>query len=120
MAEAAKPTNAVSKEAIEAFLDRFEGLEDEALDIMMEAMRVCKDGPRAKQKELLDEIKAAGVRKKTFKALWKQRDYERKAREAISGLEDDDLDQMREFATAMAGTPMGDLISARLDEADFS
>jgi hypothetical protein len=116
MAEAAIPNN-ISKNELEAFLDRWQGLEDEAKGIMMEAMRECKEGPRAGQKDLLEEMKAKGIRKRTFKALWKQRDFENKALEAIEALEDDDRDQMREFAQAMAGTPMGDLIASRLDSA---
>jgi uncharacterized protein (UPF0335 family) len=116
MADAAIPNN-ISKNELEAFLDRWEGLEDEATGIMMDAMRECKEGPRAGQKDLLEEMKSKGIRKKTFKALWKQRDFERKAKEVLEALEDDDADQMREFAQAMKGTPMGDLIASRLDDA---
>lgn len=119
MADAAIPNN-ISKNELEAYLDRWEGLEDEALGIMMEAMRQCKEGPRAGQKDLLEEMKSKGIRKRTFKALWKQRDYERKAKEVIDNLEDDDRDQMQEFAQAMKGTPMGDLIASRLDDSAFS
>ena len=115
MAEAAKE-NHISKKAIEAFLDRYEGLEDQATEIMIEAMNKCRTGPRADQKELRQEMKEAGIRMKTFNALWSQRMFERKAQEKMNALEDDDLDQMRQLASALKGTPFGDLIAARIDE----
>jgi uncharacterized protein (UPF0335 family) len=118
MAEAATP-NHVSKDQIEAFLDRYEGLEDEAVEIMTTAMAACKNGPRAGQKDLRAEMKSGGVRMKTFNALWMLRQEIRKSERKVAELEDDDLDQMREFAQAMKGTPFGDLIQMRLDEPAF-
>jgi uncharacterized protein (UPF0335 family) len=115
MAEAARANN-ISREEIEAYLDRWEGLEEEALGIMMTAMAECKNGPRSGQKDLRAEMKGKGVRMKTFNALWAQRDFERKARAKLDALEDDDRDQMREFVQAMGDTPFGQLIQARLDE----
>ena len=115
MAEAASG-NMITKETIEAFLDRFEGLEDDAQSIMMKAMKECKDGPRTDQKELRVEMKSAGVRMKTFNAMWAVRQEARKSAAKVAELEDDDLDQLREFAVQMKGTPFGDLIAARLDE----
>jgi hypothetical protein len=116
MATAAGKENHIEKETIEAYLDRYEGLEDDAVSIMTAAMKKCKDGPRADQKDLRAEMKSAGVRMKTFNALWALRQEIRKSTKTVASLEDDDLDQMREFATAMKGTPFGDLIQARLDE----
>lgn len=116
MAAAAGKENHIDKETIEAYLDRFEGMEDDAVSIMTTAMKKCKDGPRKDQKDLRTEMKQAGVRMKTFNTLWALRQEIRKSTAKMSELEDDDLDQMREFATAMKGTPFGDLIQARLDE----
>lgn len=115
MAEAAKENN-ISKKVIEGFLDRYENLEDQAVEIMMKAMSDCRNGPRADQKELRQEIKDAGIRMKAFNALWAQRMFERKAQEKMNALEDDDLDQMRQLASSLKGTPFGDLIAARIDE----
>lgn len=116
MASPARAENHIAKEAIEAYLDRFEGMEDTAQSIMMKAMKDCKDGPRKDQKDLRTEMKDAGFRMKTFNAMWALRQEIRKTTAKIADLEDDDLDQMREFATAMKGTPFGDLIQQRLDE----
>lgn len=116
MAAKAGTENAISKEALEAYLDRFEGMEDDAQSIMMTAMKSSKDGPRSDQKELRTEMKSAGIRMKTFNAMWQVRQEIRKSSAKLSELEDDDLDQMRQFATAMKGTPFGDLIAQRLDE----
>lgn len=115
MADAAK-SNQISKKVIEGFLDRMENLEDQAVEIMMTAMKACKDGPRADQKELRQEIKDAGIRMKAFNVLWQQRMFERKAQNKMNELEDDDLDQMRMLASSLKGTPFGDLIAARIDE----
>lgn len=116
MATKAGTDNTISKETLEAYLDRFEGMEDDAQSIMMTAMKACKDGPRADQKELRTEMKSAGIRMKTFNAMWAVRQEVRKSTAKLSELEDDDLDQMRQFATSMKGTPFGDLIAQRLDE----
>lgn len=115
MAEAAKE-NVISKKVIEGFLDRYENLEDKASEIMIDAMNRCRTGPRADQKELRQEMKDAGIRMKTFNALWHQKLAERKAQEKMNALEDDDLDQMRQLASSLKGTPFGDLIAARIDE----
>ncbi|MGC2781586.1 MAG: hypothetical protein WA418_38710 [Bradyrhizobium sp.] len=119
MAEAAKQ-NAISKETLEAFLDRYEGFEDDAATIMGEAMSACKNGPRKSQKELRAEMKEAGIRKKTFNAMWAARDAARKASTKIAELEDDDLDQLRECATALKDTPFGEWLQARMDEPSFT
>ena len=119
MARAAGEGNAISKETIEAYLDRFEGLEDQAVEIMMAAMKECKDGPRAEQKDLRSEMKSNGVRMATFNAMWNARQAQRKAARKFAELEDDDLDQMREFATSMKGTPFGDYINGLMDEPAF-
>ena len=118
MAEAATQ-NAISMETLEAFLDRFEGLEDEAASIMGEAKNKCKNGPRAGQKELRQEMKDAGIRRATFDALWILRQEKTKTENKIAELEDDDLDQLRECATAFKGTPFGDLLTTRMDEPAF-
>ena len=114
MAGAAK-ANHISKETIEAYLDRFEGLEDEATSIMMTAMKECKDGPRQGQKDLKAEMKSAGVRLKTFGALWAARKAERSASNKIAELEDDDLDQLKECATSLKDTPFGEWLQQRID-----
>jgi uncharacterized protein (UPF0335 family) len=119
MAEAAT-ANAISKDTLEAFLDRFEGFEDEAASIMSGAMKQCKDGPRAGQKELRQEMKDAGVRRATFDALWALRREERRTTNKIAELKDDDLDQLRECATAFKGTPFGELLQTRMDEPGFT
>lgn len=119
MAEAAT-ANHISKEKIEAFLDRYEGLEDDAVEIMTTAMAACKNGPRADQKEMRVEMKSAGVRMKTFNAMWQLRQEIRKSERKVAELEDDDLDQLRECAQALKGTPFGDLLQTRLDEPAFS
>jgi hypothetical protein len=119
MAEAARE-NHISREAIEAYLDRYEGLEDDAVEIMTTAMKACKDGPRTEQKDLRAEMKSAGIRMKTFNAMWQIRQEVRKSERKVAELEDDDLDQMRECAQALAGTPFGDMLQARLDEPAFS
>ena len=116
MAASAKAENAIEGKTIEAFLDRFEGMEDEAQSIMMTAMKVCKDGPRSNQKDLRTEMKGVGVRMRTFNAMWALRQEVRKTSAKVAELEDDDLDQLRQFAISMKGTPFGDLIAARLDE----
>jgi len=79
-------------------------------------MKKCKDGPRSEQKDLRVEMKSTGVRMKTFNAMWALRQEIRKTTKKVAELEDDDLDQLREFAQAMAGTPFGDMIQQRLDE----
>jgi uncharacterized protein (UPF0335 family) len=109
--------NAISKETIEAFLDRMEGLEDDATKIMMDAMSECRDGPRADQKELRKEIKNAGVRMKAFNALWTARKAQRKPQKAFDALEDDDRDQMSELAAQLSDTPFGAYVKRLLDEA---
>jgi uncharacterized protein (UPF0335 family) len=118
MAEAAKP-NHIKKEDLEAFLDRYEAVEDEAQTMISDMMNKVKNGPRADQKAIRQEMKEAGVRMKTFNALWGVRMEARKSAKKIAELEDDDLDQLREFATAMKGTPMGEMIQARLDDPAF-
>jgi hypothetical protein len=120
MAEAATPQEHISKTELEAFLDRFEGLEDEATEIMMTAMAACKNGPRAAQKELKDEMKERGVRLKTFGAMWAVRRAQRMGDEKVAALEDDDRDQLKMFAQAMKDTPFGEYIAQRLDDAVFS
>jgi hypothetical protein len=120
MAAKAGQGNHIKKETIEAYLDRYEGLEDDAVSIMTSAMKKCKDGPRSDQKDLRTEMKGAGIRMKTFNAMWALRMEIRKTSAKVAELEDDDLDQLREFATAMKGTPFGDLIQARLDEPQLS
>ncbi len=116
MAAKAKAENQISRETIEAYLDRFEGFEDEAVSIMTTAMKACKDGPRSGQKDLRSEMKDNGIRMKTFNAMWALRQEIRKTTAKVADLEDEDLDQMRQFAISMKGTPFGDLIQARLDE----
>lgn len=119
MAKKAGSENALEGETVQAFLDRFEGMEDQAVEIMTKAMAACKNGPRQDQKDLRAEMKAAGVRMATFNAMWALRQEQRKATRKVDELEEDDRDQLRQFATSMKGTPMGDLIQQRLDDVAF-
>jgi uncharacterized protein (UPF0335 family) len=110
MAEAAKPNEPVTKEQLEAFMDRYAGFEEQAATIMGEAMNDCKNGPRAAQKELRDEMKGAGIRMKAFNALWAIRKAQDKLGSAISELEDDDREQFQLLA---------DQLSQEGEDADF-
>jgi hypothetical protein len=115
MAEAAKP-NQISKETLEAFLDRYEGLETEAQDIMIEAMNTCRTGPRAQQKELRQEMKDAGIRMRTFNALWSARAAQIKLQKKIEDLSEDedfadDFEQLKECASALGETPFGEYLN---------
>lgn len=110
MAEAAKPNEPVTKEQLEAFLDRFAGFEEQAASIMGEAMSDCKNGPRAAQKEIRKELKAAGIRMNTFNALWAIRKAQDKLGETISELEEDDREQFQLLA---------DQLSKEGEDADF-
>jgi hypothetical protein len=119
-ASAAKENANISSEAMEAYLDRFMGMEAEAQSIMGKAMKECKDGPRKDQRDLKSEMKDAGVRLKAFGALLAVRKAQEKMADAASGLEDDDLDQYRKIAQNFdKDTIFGYMARKALDEAEF-
>src|ERR1044072_3012886 len=103
MATSATTNENISSDAMSAYLDRWMGLDKDAEKIMTTAMKACKDGPRADQKELKDEIKENGVRWDTFKALLAVRKAGDKMRKAAGKLEEDDLAQYRKIAEDFDG-----------------
>lgn len=98
MATAAGVNEDISADAMDAYLDRWLGLDEQAASIMGAAMKECKDGPRKDQKDLKEEMKSNGVRIPAFKALLAVRKAEAKARKVREDLEDDDLAQYRKIA----------------------
>lgn len=92
--------NHVSPEILQDGLERMRELEDEATKIMMAAMKECKDGPRAKQKELREELKQKGVRGKVFSALWQAEKAQKQASKVINALEENDEEQLTECIQA--------------------
>jgi hypothetical protein len=103
--------NTISPDAVVAFLDRYRGLEKDAEKIMGAAMKACKDGPRAGQKQIRSEAKEAGIRANVFKSLLKVREGIDSAKRAAKGLEDDDLDQFTEIVGQMQGEDTPDLFA---------
>lgn len=119
MAEAARPNDPIAKEMLEAYLDRYAGLEQEAIDMVMETMRAVKDGPRASQKDLKKEMKSAGIRMGTFNLMWAAKSAEIKLAakfEAVADDQDraDDYEQIKECAKALSDTPFGEYLSSLL------
>ncbi len=107
MATEAKLNDPITKDAIDAYLDRMWGLEEEARSIMGAAMKECKDGPRAEQKDLRKEIKSAGINLKAFDVVWQMRKFEEALRVAIADLEDEAREQLIATADAFGETGFG-------------
>lgn len=95
MAAEAK-TNGYSMKAIDAFLDRMEGIEAECASIMGKAMQECK-ALREDQKDIKQEAKDAGIRSKVFAEMWNARKALSKSETALLALEGDDRDQIEEI-----------------------
>lgn len=95
MAAEAK-TNGYSMKAIDAFLDRMEGIEAECASIMGKAMQECK-ALREDQKDIKQEAKDAGIRSKVFAEMWSARKALSKSETALLALEGDDRDQIEEI-----------------------
>lgn len=95
MAAEAK-TNGYSMKAIDAFLDRMEGVEAECASIMGKAMQECK-ALREDQKDIKQEAKDAGIRSKVFAEMWNARKALSKSETALLALEGDDRDQIEEI-----------------------
>lgn len=119
MAETAKPTNGISSKMVEAFLDRMQGLEEEARSMMGSAMNEIKEGPRAGQKEIVQEAKDAGIRGKVFRKMWLARKREMDAENDFEGLDEEDRDQMLRCANAFPeDSPFRALLLRRLGDSE--
>lgn len=120
MATSAKVNENISSDAMQAYLDRWMGLDRDAEKLMKQAMKACKDGPRKDQKELKDEMKDAGVRMDAFKALLGVRKAQDKMQRAVGKLDDDDLQQYKKIADDFPkDTIFGFMARKALDEAEF-
>lgn len=72
-----------------SFVDKFEDLEKQIDALKIEHMNKVRK-IRGQQGELLDDAKSQGVPKKVVKAIADARKFERKAKERLDDLEDDD------------------------------
>jgi uncharacterized protein (UPF0335 family) len=107
--------NAASDEAIKDYVAKYEAMEAEKLSSKMSHASVCAK-ISARQKDLLDEAKSAGVNKKSFKAVIKVRDLERKVEAARDELEDDEASTFDDILSALgnfADLPLGQAAVAK-------
>lgn len=118
MAKEAKPgmTNGYDGNKISSFLDRVKNLEEEIASIMGGAMAEAKQR-RSDIKDIYAEAKDAGYPMKPLKAEARLRKLDRDKAKVVAGLEQDDLETLEQFQTALgplASTPLGEAaISAR-------
>lgn len=122
MAAQAGKTNGYDIKAIDAFMDRMEGLEGECASIMGKAMQECKT-KREGQKAIRQEAKDAGIRSKVFAEMWNARKALKKSQSALLSLEGDDRDQIEEILqhavneASFGDTPFGAHLIAVYGEA---
>jgi hypothetical protein len=111
VAQAARPgSNFVEPEKIQGFVSEYEKCDARLLELRMDYMAKCKV-VRGDQKLIADEAKDAGIPKKSFKAVLKSRELEKKAKRARDDLGDIDLqdkyDLIRHALGDLADTPLG-------------
>lgn len=110
--------NRATPSEMASYVDEFEKLEKEKLDRKMAYMAECAK-ISARQKDLCDDAKGAGLNGKVLRATVKQRALERKAAAIVEALEDDDADLVRDIREALgdfADLPLGAAAVDRDDE----
>jgi uncharacterized protein (UPF0335 family) len=115
MAKIIEGRNGASDEALKDYIAKYEAMEAEKLSSKMSHASVCAK-ISARQKDLLDEAKSAGVNKKSFKAVIKVRDLERKVDAAREELEDDEMetfDDIMEVLGDFGDLPLGQAAASK-------
>lgn len=106
----ARPNRAPADQAA-SFVDKFEELEADIASERGTFMAKCK-AIREKQRELLDDAKAQGIKKGVVKAIAKARVFEAKARDTLADIEDDEdriyaVDIRRALGDDFSTLPLG-------------
>jgi hypothetical protein len=107
MAEAATPTNTLSKDDVAALLDRMEAEEHKAREVMSEAMNSCKPHRNA-QKDIRQEAKDGGISKQAFNALWAIRKAQMSLANTVDDLDDDAREQFATLAKQLGTEEEGE------------
>lgn len=102
--------NSADQDEMAKFVRELEAINAERISWQMAHVQ---DGKRFIEEtaEVLKKAKTRGIPAKALKAVVKQREYERKAKEARENLEDDEahtFDKILEALGQLKGTPLGD------------
>ena len=101
--------NGFDKGVVESFVERMLDRHDALATLASEHMLKCKD-VRGDMKEILDEAKDAGIKKKALKGVVAKILLERKAeaiREELEGDDQDDFDKIEQALGLLKDTPLG-------------
>lgn len=118
MARVLEGRNRANADEMASFIDKFEELEREKLREKMAYMERCRRITE-QQKELLDDGKAQGLPKNVVKAVAKARELERKAKNLLDDLEDDQQQIFKDIREALgdyADLPLGAAAVAREED----
>ena len=118
MARILEGRNRANPDEMASFIDKFEELEREKLREKMAYMERCRRITE-QQKDLLDDAKSQGLPKNVVKAVAKARDLERKAKNILDDLEDDQQQIFKDIREALgdyADLPLGAAAVAREDD----
>lgn len=99
----------MTREEVQAFVDRWFALDDEAASTMGEAMNQCK-GIRNDQKDVLNEFSNKGGNRKSLRATIKRIALERKRdgiRDELPPPDQDAMDEIEQKLGLLADTPLG-------------
>lgn len=112
--------NSANPSEAASFVQKFEELESEKLREKMSYMERCRRITE-QQKELLDDAKSQGVSKKTVRTVVKARDLDRRSKDLMDELEDDERKAAVDIRKALgdyADLPLGAAAVQREDGPD--